>query len=748
MGERDKKMKKIDIIVPIYNAYEFTKDCIKSILRTTDLKTHNLILINDKSPDEKILPMLNKYKEENKDKNIIVLDNEENLGFVKTVNKGMKYSENDVILLNSDTEVTQNWIEKIQKCAYSNEYIATVTPFTNNGTIFSIPNFGVDNELPQNMSLEEFAKLVEDCSEERYPQVTTGNGYCMYIKRKVLNEIGLFDDITFEKGFGEENDFCYRALDYGYTNVLCDNTFIYHKGTQSFKVENMTQARAELVKDHMKRLTKKYPVYVQKTDNFIANNPFKEIQENININLQIYNKKRVLFLINEWQEDLQMTGGTSLHLKDIISKAKEDMACFVLSPNKFDISVFDLYLYTNNYSRKINNFKLSIRDYGQTVYTDKSYKQMLEKLFETYKFDIVHVHHLLYHSFDIVDIAQKYNAYKIISLHDLYMLCPSINMVYQEKYCEINPQKDCVKCLNERLGINNNIINNWRNSCYNVLKKFDKIIVPSENTKKIFNSFYKELKIDVIEHGTNVIKIKRENKEKNDVFKIAFVGVMVPHKGSEVLKEMIEKNNNAKLEIHFFGKAYDKALTKNCKNYFYHGEYKREELSQLLVNNEINLVCILSTVPETYSYTLTETFMANVPVIGFNIGAIEERINNNKLGWTIDLNTKTEDILKKIEGISSDKREYNKIKNNFKNYKFKTVEEMQNEYLNIYNEIKNKDKGISNIYKLIDYQKQNTSYQYQIYTNTYGHVVNKYEKLRASKIWKVAKKLKKKIKGN
>ena len=96
-------MKNIDIIVPIYNAYEFTEECIKSVIRNTDLNKHTLVLINDKSPDEKILPMLQKYRNENQDKKIVVLDNEENMGFVKTVNKGMQYSENDVILLNSDT---------------------------------------------------------------------------------------------------------------------------------------------------------------------------------------------------------------------------------------------------------------------------------------------------------------------------------------------------------------------------------------------------------------------------------------------------------------------------------------------------------------------------------------------------------------------------------------------------------------------------------------------------------------------
>ena len=65
-------MKQVDIIVPIYNAYEYTEECIKSIIKNTNLKEHRLILINDKSPDEKILPMLQKYKEKNKQRNEIL----------------------------------------------------------------------------------------------------------------------------------------------------------------------------------------------------------------------------------------------------------------------------------------------------------------------------------------------------------------------------------------------------------------------------------------------------------------------------------------------------------------------------------------------------------------------------------------------------------------------------------------------------------------------------------------------------
>ena len=118
-------MKNIDIIVPIYNAYEFTEECIKSVIRNTDLNKHTLVLINDKSPDEKILPMLLKYREQYQDKKIVVLDNEENMGFVKTVNKGMQYSIRAYITLDNGEKVygdavtkvavPQAYIDKIQK---------------------------------------------------------------------------------------------------------------------------------------------------------------------------------------------------------------------------------------------------------------------------------------------------------------------------------------------------------------------------------------------------------------------------------------------------------------------------------------------------------------------------------------------------------------------------------------------------------------------------------------------------------
>ncbi|EQD51719.1 family 2 glycosyl transferase, partial [mine drainage metagenome] len=163
-------------------------------------------------------------------------------------------TKKDVILLNTDTVVTPGWARKMRACAYSDDRIATVTPFTNNGRMCSVPEFLGNNEIPEGFTVETFAECVENASSNCYPELVTAVGFCMYIRRSVIDEIGYFDDINFEMGYGEEVDFSFRATCKGYKNVLCDNTFVFHKGRASF----LDTQDALMEKNH-KVLAGKYP---------------------------------------------------------------------------------------------------------------------------------------------------------------------------------------------------------------------------------------------------------------------------------------------------------------------------------------------------------------------------------------------------------------------------------------------------------------------------------------------------------
>ena len=281
----------VDIIIPIYNAYDDLCKCLQSVYQYTDLVKNRLILINDNSSDTRIEPYLNSQTKEN----IIIIHNNENKGFSNNINLGMDQSkERDVILLNSDTIVTKNWVEKIVECAYSDRAIGTVTPLSNNATLCSVPNFCEENSLPEGMNIDQVAAIVEDCSLKKYPRITVAHGFCMFIKREVINTIGNFDAETFGRGYGEENDFCNRAEQMGYIHVMCDDTYIYHSGTKSF----MSKEKEAYIREHERILYKRYPQQMHKNSLHCQENPNGWVGKNIALHFDIWNgKKNILYLL-------------------------------------------------------------------------------------------------------------------------------------------------------------------------------------------------------------------------------------------------------------------------------------------------------------------------------------------------------------------------------------------------------------------------------------------------------------------
>lgn len=261
--------KKISIIIPIYNAFEDTQRCIESVLKNTTVD-YNLILINDNSSDDRIKPLLEKF---NLLDNVQIFNNKVNNGFTKNVNFGIRVSgDDDVILLNSDTIVTPFWIQKILFLAYSQDNIGTITPFSNASDI-SVPVFWDSSKIP---SFEEVNKMGaflfnSSCNEKLISP--TGNGYCLFIKRKTIYDVGLFDEDSFKNGYGEETDFTMRANKRGWLNVRYPSVFIYHKKSASFSLEKANK----LKKEHKKIILEKHPTVFKEWDKFYNSEDIKKV---------------------------------------------------------------------------------------------------------------------------------------------------------------------------------------------------------------------------------------------------------------------------------------------------------------------------------------------------------------------------------------------------------------------------------------------------------------------------------------
>ena len=195
--------------------------------------------------------------------------NERNLGFVRSVNRGMAlHPDRDVVLLNSDTEVANDWLDRLQRIALSQPDIGTVTPFSNNATICSYPFEGWSGGMPGTLGLAALDALFASVNPGRIVDLPTGVGFCMYIRRACLAEVGSFDAERFGRGYGEENDFCLRAAAAGWRSVLAGDVFVFHEGAVSFSEERAAQTQVAT-----KTLLDLHPEYVRMVREFVARDP-------------------------------------------------------------------------------------------------------------------------------------------------------------------------------------------------------------------------------------------------------------------------------------------------------------------------------------------------------------------------------------------------------------------------------------------------------------------------------------------
>lgn len=502
--------KGVDIIIPIYNAYDDLQICLDSIYKHTDLRKNRLILINDNSPDERIRYYLDNQQKEN----VIVIHNESNQGFSNNINLGMEQSEeSDVILLNSDTVVTKNWVEKMVECAYSDMSIGTVTPLSNNATLCSVPNFCEENVLPEGMSIDKAAEIVEECSLRKYPRITVAHGFCMLVKREVINTIGNFDAETFGRGYGEENDFCNRAEQMGYIHVMCDDTYIYHSGTKSF----VSKEKEAYIREHDRILNQRYPEQMHNNAVHCRDNPNGWVGRNIGMYLELWNgRKNILYLLqSDFREDADdHVGGTQLHVKHLALSLREQMNIFVAARDRE-------YLQITAYTKeKMYTFRFFIgeRELFPPIRSRKL-AEIFRHVLNGFKIDLVHIHHTATTSLDIFDEAQRVGIPVIFTAHDFYFVCPNEKLLdWSGSVCIGKKDIDCEKCLKKKKGIydKNNYLDMWRRQHGEALKICEKIIVPSESAKGILAAYYPEcaFKMQAIEHGMDEPKLLAIDEEK------------------------------------------------------------------------------------------------------------------------------------------------------------------------------------------------------------------------------------------
>ena len=247
----------VDVVICVHNALEDVKRCVASVLSRTAID-HRVIVVNDGSGME-TTAWLRRFAARHSVVHLVETDGP--LGYTRAANRGLRASSSaNVVLLNSDTVVPRLWLAGMLECLHSDDKLGIVGPLSNAASWQSVPErFGEDggwaiNDLPPGYNVDEYAELVYRASDFVFPRVGFLNGFCLLIRREVIEAIGYLDEESFPRGYGEENDYCIRARAAGFELAIADQCFVFHAKSRSFG----HKARHGLAEEGKKALRIKY----------------------------------------------------------------------------------------------------------------------------------------------------------------------------------------------------------------------------------------------------------------------------------------------------------------------------------------------------------------------------------------------------------------------------------------------------------------------------------------------------------
>lgn len=612
-------MRAIDVIVPVYRGVEETRDCIESVLTSLNSVCFELIVINDASPDRILVEYLRDMSSQGR---ITLLENPDNLGFVDTVNRGMALNpDRDVVLLNSDAKVANDWLDRLAVCAYSDEQIGTVTPFSNNATICSYPRFCEDNFLPDGWGLSGLDALFREINRRAVVDIPTAVGFCMYIRRDCIAEVGLFDVERFGKGYGEENDFCMRARSRGWRNVLCGDTFVFHAGGVSFAdMQNPRKTRA------METMRSLHPNYERLVYSHITEDPARPLRLFVDAARILNGQRPVLLFLTH-----NRGGGTERHVKELAMVISGDAEVLVVRPSEDGQTEL-------TWLRGREGWRLFFDLPGD-------YSVLLRAL-KCLGVQRIHFHHTLALNPVLWGLSTDLGVPYDFTIHDYYSVCPQISLsTLQGQYCGEPDERECNRCLAISPAPGGADIRTWRNNYSELLAGAARVFAPSHDVAQRIRRYVPAAKTVVTPHPERLPHGAYPTPQPvvlngDAPLRIAVIGALSKIKGAEVLEAcaMQAKKEGYPLEFHLLGYGYRNLITIPESNLHVHGSYDDEELPTKLSALHPHLVWFPAQWPETYSYTLSASLEGGLPVVVPDLGAFPERISGRSWSWIMPWN--------------------------------------------------------------------------------------------------------------
>lgn len=626
------------VVVPVYAGHDETLACLHSVLRATPRSRFELVVIHDAGPEPALLDTLRDLAARGL---FTLLENPANLGFVKTANRGMRlYGDRDVVLLNSDTEVYGDWLDRLQGVCASACDIGTVTPLTNNGEIASFPFWLTNNEQALELDHAELDAAASRVNAGAVVDAPTGVGFCMYVSRAALRAVGDFDEAAFPRGYGEENDLCRRMADAGWRNVIAGDTFVRHFGAVSFGT-----GKLRLTQHAGQTVERRHPGYHALVQGYIRDDPLKGARARLDaarwrrhFGLDRPDARVSLFVLHG------LDGGTRHHAEYLASRllAEGRRVVFML-PDPVEPRQVGLH-WAETDSRGsasliLNGPGVPVTPNLQGLDIDRDTPALIDTL-RVLNVDHVHLHHVLGYGPSapawFVRLREALGLPFDITLHDYTAVCPRVHCADGSgRFCGLPDPRTCEGCIRAHgQSVDTPSVWLWRRQCGALLAGAGRVFAPTPSLARTIERSFPGTRVLVRPHPEDLTALPFDpaRADGRPVRRVALLGAIGEHKGYDLLLAMARDAQARKLPLAFavIGYSADDAQLRRA-GVTVTGRYTRAELPKLVARLRPDAALFLSLVPETYCFTLSEALALGLFPIGIDLGAIGDRLR--ELGW-------------------------------------------------------------------------------------------------------------------
>jgi GT2 family glycosyltransferase/glycosyltransferase involved in cell wall biosynthesis len=615
----------VDVVIPVYRGLEETRSCIASVLADPSKPLGRIIVVDDHSPEPELSAWLQDLAE---NRQIHLVRNPANIGFVASVNRGMREAgSHDVVLLNSDTRVPPGWLSRLTAQAYAEPRIATVSPFSNNATICGYP----DNEggpIAFGQDLADIDRICRTVNAGRSVDVPTTVGFCMYIRRKALDEVGDFDAERFTVGYGEENDFCLRATALGWHHRLACDTFVYHKGSVSFG-----DRAIKLIQRATKLILERYPTYKDDIARHVALGEVVPFRFAVTAALFRQSTLPVILMVVH-----ELGGGVRRHIDSLVTRFR-DQARFLLLQATDRGAALSVSSLPNHPALALPQQRLDD----------------LVLMLRSMNVSRVHIHHLVGMDMDIRTLIHRLGVPFDVTVHDYYAICPQINLLpwRHSLYCGEPDIAGCNACIAHRSSNGARDIVTWRADHAWQFKEAARVFCPSLDVLSRLQRH--ELAANAVFAPHEATEAgpwpRRVTPPRDGKLKIAVLGTLVNHKGARTVASVAEMTDPATTEIHLIGHTDGPFSERAAERMKITGQYNDASLPGLIDTIAPHLIWFPAVWPETFSYTLSAAIAAGIPIAATQIGAHPERLAGRPFTWLADIATSPQDWIKLFDEI-------------------------------------------------------------------------------------------------